>query len=147
MRALALMPLLWAGAWLGIDATGYWLEATTAFVFVTFFVIVFGIGECFHGPAHQALVGELGTERLRGRYFALHSMSWGSAARSALRSEASSSRRRRSRSGRSRPRCSSSRPRERSRSSGSCRRSCNASRAPNASRTSCTASSSPHPQV
>ena len=77
MRALALMPLLWAGAWLGIDATGYWLEATTAFVFVTFFVIVFGIGECFHGPAHQALVGELGTARLRGRYFALHSMSWG----------------------------------------------------------------------
>jgi MFS family permease len=77
MRALALMPLLWAVAWLGIDATGYWLEATTAFVFVTFFVIVFGIGECFHGPAHQALVGELGTERLRGRYFALHSMSWG----------------------------------------------------------------------
>ena len=31
----------------------------------TFFVIVFGIGECFHGPAHQALVGELGTEHAR----------------------------------------------------------------------------------
>ncbi len=77
MRALALMPLLWAVAWLGIDATGYWLEATMAFVLVTFFVIVFGIGECFHGPAHQALVGELGSDRLRGRYFALHSMSWG----------------------------------------------------------------------
>ena len=77
MRALALMPLLWAVAWLGIDATGYWLEATAAFVSVTFFVIIFGIGECFHGPAHQALVGELGSDRLRGRYFALHSMSWG----------------------------------------------------------------------
>ena len=37
----------------------------------------FGVGECFHGPAHQALVGELGTDHLRGRYFALHSMSWG----------------------------------------------------------------------
>ena len=77
MQALALMPVLWAFAWMGIDATGYWLEATTAFVFVSFFVIVFGIGECFHGPAHQALVGELGSDRLRGRYFALHSMSWG----------------------------------------------------------------------
>ena len=48
-----------------------------AFVAVTLCAIVFGIGECFHGPAHQALVGELGGDRLRGRYFALHSMSWG----------------------------------------------------------------------
>jgi MFS family permease len=77
LRALALMPLLWAVTWLGVDATGYWLEATSAFVAITVFAIVFGIGECFHGPAHQALVGELGAERLRGRYFALHSMSWG----------------------------------------------------------------------
>jgi MFS family permease len=77
LRALALMPLLWAIAWLGVDAAGYWLEATAAFVAVTVFAIVFGIGECLHGPAHQALVGELGGDRLRGRYFALHSMSWG----------------------------------------------------------------------
>lgn len=77
MLALALMPLLWAAAWLGVDAAGYLLEATTAFVAVTACAIVFGIGECFHGPAHQALVGELGSDRLRGRYFALHSMSWG----------------------------------------------------------------------
>ena len=77
LRALSLMPFLWAIAWLGVDATGYWLEATAAFVAVTLCAIVFGIGECFHGPAHQALVGELGGDRLRGRYFALHSMSWG----------------------------------------------------------------------
>ncbi len=77
LRALALMPALWAVAWLGVDASGYWLEATAAFVAVSLCVVVFGIGECFHGPAHQALVGELGGERLRGRYFALHSMSWG----------------------------------------------------------------------
>jgi MFS family permease len=76
-RALALMPCLWAIAWLGIDATGYWLEATAAFVAVAVCVVLFGIGECFHGPAHQALVGELGGDRLRGRYFALHSLSWG----------------------------------------------------------------------
>ena len=77
MRALALMPALWALAWLGVDATGYFLEATAAFLAVTLCVVVFGIGECFHGPAHQALVGELGGDRLRGRYFAMHSLSWG----------------------------------------------------------------------
>ena len=77
LRALALMPALWAVAWLGVDASGYWLEATAAFVAVSVCVILIGIGECFHGPAHQALVAELGGERLRGRYFALHSLSWG----------------------------------------------------------------------
>ena len=77
LRALALMPFLWALAWLGVDAAGYWLDATAAFAAVAVCAIVFGVGECFHGPAHQALVGELGGDRLRGRYFALHSMSWG----------------------------------------------------------------------
>jgi len=77
LRALALMPALWAAAWLGIDASGYFLEATAAFVAVTMCGVVFGVGECFHGPAHQALVGELGGDRLRGRYFAMHSLSWG----------------------------------------------------------------------
>ena len=38
---------------------------------------LFGIGECFHGPAHQALVADIGPEHLRGRYFAVHSLSWG----------------------------------------------------------------------
>jgi MFS family permease len=77
MRALALMPALWAVAWLGVDATGYFLEATAAFVAVTLAAVVFGIGECFHGPAHQALVADLAPDRLRGRYFSVHSMSWG----------------------------------------------------------------------
>jgi MFS family permease len=77
LRALALMPFLWALAWLGVDATGYWLVGTAAFVTAVVCAIAFGVGECLHGPAHQALVGELGGDRLRGRYFALHSMSWG----------------------------------------------------------------------
>ena len=38
---------------------------------------IFGIGECFHGPAHQALVAEIAPGHLRGRYFAVHSLSWG----------------------------------------------------------------------
>jgi MFS family permease len=77
MRALALMPLLWAVAWLLVDASGYWLTAITAFLVIGVAAILFGIGECFHGPAHQALVSDIGSPHLRGRYFAVHSLSWG----------------------------------------------------------------------
>jgi MFS family permease len=77
MRALALMPLLWIAAWLIVDAGVYWFDATTAFVAVAIAVGIFGIGECFHGPAHQALVADIAPGHLRGRYFAVHSLSWG----------------------------------------------------------------------
>ena len=77
MRALALMPLLWAVAWLVVDAGGYWLTAGAAFVMIAFAAALLGIGECFHGPAHQALVSDIGPEHLRGHYFAVHSLSWG----------------------------------------------------------------------
>jgi MFS family permease len=77
MRALALMPLLWAASWLIVDGAGAWLEATAAFVVFALAAALFGVGECFHGPAHQALVADIGPEHLRGRYFAVHSLSWG----------------------------------------------------------------------
>jgi MFS family permease len=77
MRALALMPALWAVAWLLVDGTGAWLDATPAFVAFAVAVGILGIGECFHGPAHQALVADIGPPHLRGRYFAVHSLSWG----------------------------------------------------------------------
>jgi MFS family permease len=77
MRALALMPMLWAVAWLIVDAGGYWLTATSAFLVLALAAAILGIGECFHGPAHQALVSDLGPPHLRGRYFAVHSLSWG----------------------------------------------------------------------
>jgi len=77
MRALALMPMLWAVAWLLVDAGGYWFTAGTAFLIIAFAGILFGVGECFHGPAHQALVADIGSPHLRGRYFAVHSLSWG----------------------------------------------------------------------
>jgi MFS family permease len=77
MRALALMPVLWAVAWLLVDATGAWLEATAAFVAFAVAAGFLGAGECFHGPAHQALVADIGPPHLRGRYFAVHSLSWG----------------------------------------------------------------------
>ncbi|HWJ32879.1 MAG TPA: MFS transporter [Gaiellaceae bacterium] len=77
LRALALMPLLWVGAWLLVDAGGYWLDGSAAFVVIMIALAVFGVGECFHGPAHQALVAEIAPDHLRGRYFAVHSLSWG----------------------------------------------------------------------
>ncbi len=77
LRALALMPLLWAVAWLLVDATGAWLDATAAFIGFAVAAGIFGIGECFHGPCHQALVADIGPGHLRGRYFAIHSLSWG----------------------------------------------------------------------
>ena len=77
MRALALMPALWIVAWLMLDGGAYWLDATAAFVVMTVALAIFGIGECFHGPAHQALVAEIAPDHLRGRYFAVHSLSWG----------------------------------------------------------------------
>jgi MFS family permease len=77
MRALALMPLLWAVAWLLVDGAGYWLTAGAAFAVIAFAALILGVGECFHGPAHQALVSDIGPPSLRGRYFAVHSLSWG----------------------------------------------------------------------
>jgi MFS family permease len=77
MRALALMPALWIVAWLLLDGGAYWLHTTAAFVVMAVALAIFGIGECFHGPAHQALVAEIAPGHLRGRYFAVHSLSWG----------------------------------------------------------------------
>jgi MFS family permease len=77
MRALALMPALWAVAWLLVDGTGAWLNATPAFIAFAIAAGLLGIGECFHGPAHQALVADVAPAHLRGRYFAVHSLSWG----------------------------------------------------------------------
>jgi MFS family permease len=77
LRALALMPLLWIVSWILVDAGGYWRSGTVAFIVIAIAVGLFGIGECFHGPAHQALVAEIAPDHLRGRYFAVHSLSWG----------------------------------------------------------------------
>jgi MFS family permease len=77
LRALALMPALWVVSWLLFDAAIYLFDATAAFALAAVALAIFGIGECFHGPAHQALVAEIAPDHLRGRYFAVHSLSWG----------------------------------------------------------------------
>ena len=77
LRAIAIMPLLFALAWVVIDAAGFWLGASAAFAVFLLAAVMTGVGECFHGPAHIALVADVGPAHLRGRYFALHSLSWG----------------------------------------------------------------------
>jgi predicted MFS family arabinose efflux permease len=76
MRALALMTVLWASAWLLVLAGGSWLEAAAAVGVFAVAAMVFGLGECFQGPTQGALVADLAPARLRGRYMALSTTSW-----------------------------------------------------------------------
>jgi MFS family permease len=76
MRALAAMTVVWAGAWLLVLVSGYWLEAAAAASLFAVSALLFGVGECFQGPTQGALVADLAPPRLRGRYMALSATSW-----------------------------------------------------------------------
>jgi MFS family permease len=76
MRALALMTVLWAVSALVVLAGGLWLEATGAALVFVLATMIFGVGECLQGATQGPLVADLAPDRLRGRYFALSSMSW-----------------------------------------------------------------------
>jgi MFS family permease len=76
MPALALMTFIWACAWLVVLGGGLWFEAGAAALVFGIGFVIFGLGECFHGPTQGALVADLAPERLRGRYMALSTLSW-----------------------------------------------------------------------
>jgi predicted MFS family arabinose efflux permease len=76
MVALALMCVTFALSALIVLVAGIWLTATAAALVLIAATIVFGIGETLQGPTQAPLVADLAPERLRGRYFALGSMSW-----------------------------------------------------------------------
>jgi MFS family permease len=76
MLALALMNVLWAVAALIVLAAGDLLNGTSAALVLIFATMVFGVGETLQGPTQAPLVADLAPDRLRGRYFALGSMSW-----------------------------------------------------------------------
>jgi len=76
MRALAVMSLLFAAAAMIVFFGGVWLTGTAAALVFVGATLVFGLGETFQGPTQAPLVADLAPDRLRGRYFALGSMSW-----------------------------------------------------------------------
>jgi MFS family permease len=76
MRALALMGVVWAAAWLLVPVAGLWLTGFAAVAMIAFAAAVFGIGECLHGAVQAPLVADLANPRLLGRYMALSAFSW-----------------------------------------------------------------------
>jgi len=76
MAALALMSLLFAAAALIVLGGGIWFSGTAAALVFVGATLVFGLGETLQGPTQAPLVADLAPDHLRGRYFALGSMSW-----------------------------------------------------------------------
>ena len=76
MPALALMTLLWAVSWMIVFGGGLWFEGVSAALVFGIAFVIFGLGECMHGPTQGALVADLAPPRLRGRYMALSTLSW-----------------------------------------------------------------------
>jgi predicted MFS family arabinose efflux permease len=76
MAALALMNALWAVAAVVVLVGGAVLTATAAALVFMVATMIFGVGETLQGPTQAPLVADLAPDRLRGRYFALGSMSW-----------------------------------------------------------------------
>lgn len=77
MKALAFMSLLWAASWLLVGAAGWRLETGAAALAFGVAVVVFAVGETLQGPVWGPLVADLSPPRLRGRYMALSTGSWG----------------------------------------------------------------------
>jgi MFS family permease len=75
MRALGLLGLMWALAWLVVPIAGA-QPATTAVLVLIGAMSLFAVGECLHGAVHAPLVSDLASPRLLGRYMALSTLSW-----------------------------------------------------------------------
>src|SRR5207244_11418677 len=65
MPALALMPALFAVAWLIVLAGGAWLETTDAALVFTGAAVVVGLGSCLQGPTPGAPGGDRAPAALR----------------------------------------------------------------------------------
>jgi predicted MFS family arabinose efflux permease len=76
MAALALMNVLWATAAVLVLTGGELFNGTSAALVFMTATMVFALGETLQGPTQAPLVADLAPDRLRGRYFALGSMSW-----------------------------------------------------------------------
>lgn len=73
--AIRLMSVLWAIAWGLVYVVGT-MGGTVAAVGFIFALGIFGLGETFMSPTIPAMVNDLSPDHLRGRYNALHTLSW-----------------------------------------------------------------------
>jgi predicted MFS family arabinose efflux permease len=76
MRALGLLGLVWALAWLLVPVGGIWLTGLAATALFAVAASVFALGECLHGSVQAPLVVDLAEPALLGRYMALSALSW-----------------------------------------------------------------------
>ena len=74
-RMLALATAIWALSWAVIVSSDA-VSGGTAVVLVIVGLGVFGVGETLWAPIAPAIVNDLATEELRGRYNALQGMTW-----------------------------------------------------------------------
>jgi MFS family permease len=74
MAAYAVEGAIWAVAWLGVFAGGWWLTGSAAAAVFALALGVFGIGECFHGTVQNALIADLAKPGLLGRYMAANNV-------------------------------------------------------------------------
>jgi predicted MFS family arabinose efflux permease len=76
LRGLALMGVVWAGAFLGVLAGGAWFTGTQAAIVFGVAVAAFALAECLHGAIYAPLVVDLAEPQLLGRYMAFSSSTW-----------------------------------------------------------------------
>ncbi len=74
-RTMAVATAIWSLAW-AVIALADAVPTGTAVVLVILGLSVFGLGETFWAPVAPAIVNNLATEELRGRYNALQGMTW-----------------------------------------------------------------------
>ncbi len=72
---LALCAAIWSVSWAVIAASDA-VDGWTAIAFVVVGLGLFGLGETIWAPVAPAIINDLATEELRGRYNALQGMTW-----------------------------------------------------------------------
>jgi MFS family permease len=74
-RMLALCAIIWSASW-AVIASSDAVDGATAVALVVLGLGLFGLGETLWAPVAPAIVNDLATEELRGRYNALQGMTW-----------------------------------------------------------------------
>jgi MFS family permease len=76
MRTLAVGAALWAGAWLVVLGSGYWLEGWIAAFFIGAAMVAYAIGECLYTALLVPTAAAIAPDELRGRYLGVMGFAW-----------------------------------------------------------------------